>query len=65
VTAPQDGPSVSALVVTRDRPGLLRRCLDHLRRQRNCRLEVVVVDDHSAGDIAPGSPNMKTQSPSA
>lgn len=44
------GVDVTIMIVTRNRPELLREALRHVTRQRGIALEVVVVDDHSDYD---------------
>lgn len=44
------GADVTIMIVTRNRPELLREALRHAARQRGTSLEVVVVDDHSDYD---------------
>lgn len=52
--APDDMPSVTVLVATRDRPSALARCLESLARVDYPRLSVLVVDNTLTGDQARG-----------
>ncbi|MFH9890938.1 glycosyltransferase family 2 protein [Streptomyces luteogriseus] len=45
-------PSVSVIVATHDRPGMLRECLDSLLRAEYRDFEVIVVDNAPADDTA-------------
>jgi glycosyltransferase involved in cell wall biosynthesis len=47
-----DGPAVTVVVPTRDRPGPLAECLVALDAQRGAAVEVVVVDDASTDPVA-------------
>jgi GT2 family glycosyltransferase len=47
-----DGPFVSVVVATRDRPQSLRLTLEAIARQRHADYELVLVDDGSAPDAA-------------
>lgn len=49
----REGPSVSVVVRTRDRPELLRQALDSLARQTYTRAEVVLVNDGGANPQVP------------
>jgi glycosyltransferase involved in cell wall biosynthesis len=50
-----DGPALSVVVATRDRPAALERCLGALARQTAPSLEVIVVDDASRDAGAVGA----------
>jgi GT2 family glycosyltransferase len=45
-----DGPFISVVVCTRDRPDQIKKCLDRLGRQKYPRYEVVVVDNAPTSD---------------
>ncbi|MBB6414629.1 glycosyltransferase family 2 protein [Streptomyces sp. AK010] len=45
-------PSISVIVATHNRPGMLRECLDSLLRMGYPRFEVIVVDNAPADDAA-------------
>lgn len=51
-SASREGPAISVVVPTRDRPGSLSRCLDALVAQDSHAFEVIVVDDGSADHSA-------------
>jgi glycogen(starch) synthase len=42
--------SVSVVIITRNRPQMVRNCLEHLRRQTHMPDEIIVVDSSSAED---------------
>ena len=62
--AASDGPAVSVVVPTRDRPRPLAGCLAALEAQTAPQLEVVVVDDGSV-DAARGRPRWSPAAPRA
>jgi len=53
-------PAISIVVVTRDRPQALERCLTALTWQRGASLEIVVVDDGSSDAEAVGAAVART-----